>query len=201
MLIFGHRSSNIHTEKISASCVHCGQINSINLTVFSKYAHLFWIPVFPLNKKIVSTCNHCKQTLTAKEMPVSYLNESARVKQAARRPIWQFAGLALIIVLFIIGLVNASKRSSNTKTYLADLHAGDIIEVKTGFRDYTLYKVTRVKTDSVFYLLSNYEVNRQRKLDEILEKADAFSEIESGTTKSELQDQSGKGRIVNVRRE
>ena len=44
-----------------------GHSSTVELSVFQKYAHFFWIPSFPLGKAALNQCSHSKQVLKQKE--------------------------------------------------------------------------------------------------------------------------------------
>src|SRR6185369_8201835 len=99
MIVYGRKATQIAKELIVEKCPNCGTMNSVELYVFQKYAHVFWIPFFPIGKTAVSQCAHCKQSLKLKEMPLELRTAYDHVKQQAKTPIWTFSGLALVVVL------------------------------------------------------------------------------------------------------
>ena len=105
MIIFGTRTAYIKSVKLNnAVCPHCGTGESIVLNIFRKHVHVFWIPFFPLWKKVVSQCQHCKNGLYYNEMPTDLQRESDLVKRDTRGPLWQFSGLAVILVLVLFSV-------------------------------------------------------------------------------------------------
>lgn len=173
MIIYGSRSVKQAVEQLSESCPHCGTSNSIELYVFQKYAHIFWIPFFPMGKTAVSQCNHCKQILKKDEMPSSMLHAYDRIKAKTRVPVWTFAGLALVGALVVVGFVsNKQKDEKNAKLIQAPA-AGDVFEVRTKEGQYTLMKVAEVKGDSLFIQLHQYETNKLKGLADLKRKGDS----------------------------
>ncbi|PID69053.1 MAG: hypothetical protein CR968_00110 [Flavobacteriia bacterium] len=74
---------------------------------FSKYAHIFWIPLFPLFKKGVCECTHCKSTNDKKHMNEELRFAYDNVKLNAKRPFWQWIGLIIIFVVFILPILTS----------------------------------------------------------------------------------------------
>lgn len=100
MIIFGTKTVHINSAQLnSAVCPHCGTKGSVGLSVFRKHVHVFWIPFFPLWKKVVSQCQHCKNALYYSEMPEDLQREADIVKSDTRGPLWQFAGLAIVLAI------------------------------------------------------------------------------------------------------
>jgi len=70
MIIYGTGVKQIKAARLnSVFCPNCGAEGSVIMHVFSRYAHVFWIPLFSLGKRGISECQHCKQALNVKEMP------------------------------------------------------------------------------------------------------------------------------------
>jgi len=93
------------------ACTHCGNTDTLLCSVFSRYFSLFWIPVFPIGKTSVTVCQHCKQTLTSRELPASYQVPVQAIQGRARTPLSSFALLLIagtLVVLFA-GLVAYTK--------------------------------------------------------------------------------------------
>lgn len=198
MIIYGIRNKELIKEHITDKCPDCGTQNSIDMHVFQKYAHVFWIPFFPLGKTGVSQCDHCKQVLKLKEMPSSLANTYENLKSQTKTPIWTFTGLALVAVLITIGIISDKKKDERNAQLILTPRAGDIFEIKTKDNQYTLYKVDQVEGDSIFVQASNYEVNKLTGLND-LKKKDYSSDI-YGFSKTELKEMFNKGEIIDIDR-
>lgn len=177
LFFFGTGNSRVNTVPLpDLVCVHCNTANSLTSTVFSRYFHLFWIPVFPIGKTSVTVCQHCKQTLTTREIPVNYQVPVRAIQAQARTPLTNFALLMLlgvaIIFIFVVG--RTSPRPSSNKVPVATSAAAATGTAENGFRDepvdvgaryrfkagddnrsYGLLQVTKVTTDSVYYNMTN----------------------------------------------
>jgi hypothetical protein len=97
MIIFGSKATNIGNFDVpNSKCEYCQNDSTQRISVFGKYAHIFWIPIFPLGKKAVAECTHCKRTIEQKEFS-SKLNELYQQNQSkAKRPFWHWLGLLLV---------------------------------------------------------------------------------------------------------
>ncbi len=108
MIIFGSRGTHLYSEEVSAiECSHCGQQTKHCISVFGRYAHVFWIPFFPMGKKGVSECNHCMRTLAPNEMSASLKLAYQKVSSATSTPFWYWSGLILVGVLFILPMITS----------------------------------------------------------------------------------------------
>lgn len=109
MIIFGGRASNIGNFDIpNTNCSYCEEGNTQRISVFGKYAHVFWIPIFPIGKKAVAECTHCKRTIEQKEFSPELKSLYQENKNKAKRPIWHWLGLGifglLVALISIIGI-------------------------------------------------------------------------------------------------
>jgi len=109
MIVYGARASRIGNFYLdNTSCEYCKETGKQEVSVFGRYVHIFWIPIFPIGKKAVSECVHCKRTIEQKDFtPELKSNYTSNLSQA-KRPVWHFSGLILIgaFILFstIIGM-------------------------------------------------------------------------------------------------
>jgi hypothetical protein len=109
MIIFGSRASILgNFEASDIKCDYCHEERTQRVSVFGKYAHVFWIPVFPLGKKAVAECMHCKRTIDQKEFSPKLTQIYQEKKAKAKTPIWNWLGLglvgSLIALITVIGI-------------------------------------------------------------------------------------------------
>lgn len=201
MIVYGTRTKQLAKEVLLDKCTNCGTQNSIEFYIFQKYAHVFWIPFFPVGKTAVSQCDHCKQVLKLKEMPSSLKATYENLKAQTKTPIWTFSGLALVAILISIGVVTAQRDDAKNAKLILSPQNGDVFEVKTEDNQYTLYKVDNVKEDSVFLRINEYETNKLSGLNDLKRKGDkAYSEETFQVSKSELKEMLSKGEIMDIER-
>lgn len=198
MIIYGWRTTPIGNEDLGSKCSHCGTMLSVQVFVYQKYAHVFWIPAFPIGKTGGSNCSHCKQTLKPKEMPQDLKLSYDNLRTRSKTPIWTFSGLAIFLLLVSWGIFAARQSAAaNAKMILAP-QPGDVYEVKQGPSSFTLYKVSRVEGDSVHILHNMYESNKRSGLSGLLNKEyDPEPEV---LAKSQLKELFDKGTIDDIRR-
>jgi|LakMenE01Jun11ns_1017448.scaffolds.fasta_scaffold9763771_2 hypothetical protein len=198
MIVYGSRSKELAKDILTDLCPNCGKQNSIDMHVFQKYAHVFWIPIFPMGKTGVCQCDHCKQVLSLKEMPASLVISYNNLKEKAKTPIWMFSGLALLAILITIGIISGKKNDEKNAKLILSPKAGDIFEIKVNNSQYTLYKVNEVLGDSVFVQINDYETNKVTGLNDL--KKEAYSEEVMGFSKAELKQMLEKGEIIDIER-
>ena len=201
MIIYGSKTKQLAKEVLIDKCPHCGTQSSVELYVFQKYAHVFWIPFFPVGKTAVSQCEHCKQVLKLKEMPASLTTAYENLKAQTKTPIWTFSGLALVAVFIALGILNDKKNDEkNAKLVLAP-QSGDIFEIKTRDNQYTLYKVENIEGDSAFIRANQFESNKISGLADLKRKGEgAYSEFVFPVAKTEQKHMLEKGEILDIER-
>jgi hypothetical protein len=201
MIIYGSKTKQLAKEVLIDKCPNCGTQSSVELYVFQKYAHVFWIPFFPIGKTAVSQCDHCKQVLKLKEMPASLTTSYENLKAQAKTPIWTFSGLALFTVLIIVGILNDKKNDEKNARLVLAPQSGDIFEIKTKDNQYTLYKVENIEGDTAFIRVNQYESNKASGLADLKGKGEsAYSEDVYGFSKTELKVMLEKGEILDIQR-
>ncbi len=188
MIIYGTRAVETAKGFAPEKCPNCGAVSSIDMHVFQKYAHVFWIPFFPFSRTGVSQCDKCKQILKLEEMPADLRASYDQLKKQTRTPVWMFAGVALVVMGIIAGVIFDKNQDAKNAKLIMSPQKGDIYEVRTKSSQYTIYKVALVERDSVFLYINNYETNKSSGLNQILMKGDAaFSEEVYGFSKTELK--------------
>ena len=105
MIVYGSKAKLLAKETLFEKCPHCGKPNSVEMHVFQRYAHIFWIPFFPIGKTGASQCAHCKQLLKLKEMPPDLRLAYDNLKAQTKTPIWTWSAAAIIGVLIIYGVI------------------------------------------------------------------------------------------------
>lgn len=176
MIIYGSRSSHLKSVQLTQEhCPNCGNPGTVILSTYARYAHIFWIPIFPLGRLSVSQCQHCKQALEAKQMPAQIRAHHERNLAETKLPIWHFSGLALFMVAITIGVFANKADQEQRAIFLKNPAAGDVYEFKTEGGNYTLFKLQSVTADSVIVTFNNYEVNKITGLTQI-DKEENYSD-------------------------
>jgi hypothetical protein len=202
MIIYGSKATQLAKETGMEGCPSCGTLNSMDLYLFQKHAHVFWIPLFPIGKTGASQCTHCKQVLKRKEMPAAMQLQYDNLKAQSKTPLWTFAGSAVIAVLIVIGIINEAKNDARNARLVVAPQRGDVFNIKTKERQYTLYKVAEVAGDSALIRINHFETNQQSGLEDIKAKGDsAYSNEVYPFSKGELKVMLDNGEILDIERD
>jgi zinc-ribbon family len=202
MIIFGIKASSLFTHKIaSESCTHCGTHDSVNVNVFQRYFHVFWIPFFPIGKTSVTQCDHCRHALRQHEMPASLQNYCKSASAKVKTHIWSFSGLFLFGVLLTCVIISNQQDSRENAAYISAPAQGDIYELKEGEHAFTLLKVENVVKDTVFIHYHQYQVTKSTGLIDLkADKGLEYNPLLVSFSKQALKDMYDKGEILNIDR-
>jgi len=200
MIFYGSKGVHLHSEQVSGvKCSHCEQTSTHTISIYGRYAYVYWIPFFPLGKKGVSECNHCKITLELKEMSESLKLAHQNVKGNAKTPIWHWSGLGLVAVIIGISGFLSAQHDKAAITYIDKPLTGDVYEFKPN-EYYSLLKVTSVDQDSVYVISNDYETERQSDLDDI-DKASNYTTTPYGISKERIKELFESKKILDVNRD
>jgi hypothetical protein len=199
MIIYGHRASHLLTEAVPGSCTSCATPDSRRVSVFGRYAHVYWIPLFPFGKTGVAECGHCRQVLQDKEMDPALKQATQALKQRVRVPIWHFSGLLLLVIAIIGGVIANGKAKKDTQTFIQAPHPGDLYHIRTENGHYSLLKVQDVTGNSVKLLPNNYEMERETEINK-LDKPENYAAEPVELTRYDLKIMLTKEEILEVER-
>jgi hypothetical protein len=172
MLIYGTGTKELATEKLYDPCDRCENHNCVSIVIIQKYAHVFWIPLFPTKKVVVSHCEKCGAEHEKKRFPDKIKVAYATIKLNTKTPIWTFSGLIVIAILIMWGIFSSRQKSAEEANFLNDPKIGDVYEFEIGPSQYSLLKVEEIYTDSVFVLTHEYETDKRRGLSDLSAKGD-----------------------------
>jgi len=201
MIIYGTKAKLLKAEITSDICPNCNTTNSIQMNVFQRWAHIFWIPFFPIGKTGVSQCLHCRQVLKLKEMPASLKLSYDNIKSQTTIPVWTFAGCFLIVIGSIFFYISEKQKAKKVNQWVLSPQKNDIFHIKLKNDHYTLYRVNKVSGDSVYLALNKYESDREDGLDDIAAKGDtAYDNAQQGIAKPFLVEMAKEGAILDIER-
>lgn len=200
MIIYGWKASHLITQT-TGPCPNCQTPKALQLSVFQKYAHIFWIPFFPIGKTATTQCTHCKQVWRLKEMPLELKQSYREIKTHTRIPLWTFLGLGLLLLFISYAVYNSEQHGKQNQAFIQSPQQADIYEYKTSEGKYTLLKVERIAGDTAFILQNKYETNKRSGLYDIKDKGDSVYTVEAyPILKKELANMLTKKEILNIER-
>lgn len=145
MIIFGTRATNIGNFDVpNSKCEYCQNDSTQRISVFGKYAHIFWIPIFPIGKKAVAECTHCKRTIEQKEFSSKLSQLYQENKSRAKRPLWHWLGLLLVAGLFALITIIGLTAEKDPRSELLDIDLKSMTTAPTMETDSISFKIKQL---------------------------------------------------------
>jgi hypothetical protein len=193
MIFYGTKAVHVISANLpTTKCSECNTTGQINMSIFSRHAHVYWIPLFPAGKVAIAQCEHCKKAYKTDEMSQKMLSYVHEIKKEAKTPLWQFTGIGIIAGFVLIAKFVWEPISNKANTLIINNPAvGDVYSVKTE-SGYTTLKLAEVTADSVWYYQNQYGVDKILGIDEIkIEKN--YIELPVGISRKEQKANFAKG--------
>lgn len=171
MVFYGTKSSNIKDGQLrNVTCPHCENNVTMTYSVFGKYAHIYWIPFFPISKEQILECNSCKASYYLKDLPETIKQKFCQdlERNPIKTPIKHFSGLFLAAIGIAIGTFFSFKSDSETKEFAKNPKVGDVFYEKTlksGW--FSTAKLIKVTKDSIYCLENNMQTDQKSSVDKI----------------------------------
>ena len=199
MLIYGTREAHLRTQNIPGQCPYCKTKDNLQMSVYQKYVHVFWIPFFPVTRDFTTRCSHCNQVLQENEVKQYFKDSYIELKSQARIPIWTFTGLGLLALIITNLVISINKDNKQNEEFVKSPQIGDIYEYKTKEGHYTLLKVQRIAGDTIYFLQNHYETNNITGLTKLRDSV--YREENFPFMKVDLLKMLEKNEIIDVDRE
>ncbi|MGB3466960.1 MAG: hypothetical protein WBA74_16895 [Cyclobacteriaceae bacterium] len=201
MIIYGWRASHVKSDiSQTVKCINCQGEKETLFSVFSRYFHIFWIPVLPYGRKGAATCQRCGYEIPSSHMDEDYKRAYRELFQQTSIPFWQFAGSLIIVALVSWAIISNNQKDSDTLTYLQSPVIGDSYYYQNEGGNYSIFKLHRIGTDSIDIHHNDYESTRRSKLYKI-DKPENYTEAYYRFSKDELQAMFDEGKIHSIERD
>lgn len=156
MIIYGTSSKDLGTRKLQgAKCPNC-EATEIHAQAVSRYADVFWIPIFPYSKKLFTVCGNCQQVLEKKQMPAQMKDKLEMEKHHFKTPFYLFSGLIIIALLIGFGVYSSNKHDADIAENVKHLATDNVIVFKEKSKEYSFAKVFEVRNDTIIVNYGQY---------------------------------------------
>lgn len=156
MIIFGTGSKTLGKTKLPfENCPNCDAVD-LHLRCVAKYFHLFWIPMFPTDKRAFIKCHSC--SVDPKITNQKTLDKIKKEKTKFSYPLYLFAGTAALLLLIGYLSFDSYQHDKEVAKNIKNLQSTDVI-VFRGNGIYNFGLVREVREDTIFLNLSNYMFN------------------------------------------
>lgn len=170
MIFYGARSSSIQNGVIkNVDCPHCQANVDMSYSIFGRYVHIYWIPLFPIGKQQILECKTCKASYELKNLPESIKQKfyAEQKLNPAKTPITHFSLLIIVGILVTCGFLYTLKTNSDSKGFAENPQIGDVFFETTDSGKYSTSRVTKVTADSVYVTLNDMEISQKSKISKI----------------------------------
>ncbi|WP_020567404.1 hypothetical protein [Neolewinella persica] len=105
-MIYGTRAKHLGSFQVKEiPCPYCEHTGDQNMSIFGRYAHVMWIPLFPIGKTPIAECVRCKRTYDSTEFSDKMHHIGSELGGRVKPPTWMWAGLILIAGVLVLGVV------------------------------------------------------------------------------------------------
>jgi len=198
IFFYGTKSTVIKNGVLrNITCPHCDANTGMNYSVFGKYVHLYWIPIFSVGKQKILECNSCKSTYELKNLPESIKEKFKKEQEQnpAKTPILHFTLLIIIGLIITYGFYSNFKSGYDSKEFSENPKVGDVYFETTISGKYSTSRVTKVTKDSVYVLLNNIEIGKKSDIS-IINIDKNFTTNTDGYTRKEIMDFVKDGKTI-----
>ncbi len=205
MILYGSKAVHLLTGAGSphTACPVCGTEGEMEYQIFRRHAHIYWLPLFPMNKVGLAQCNHCFKAFEKKEMSEDMLLDYKEVKAEAKGKIWQWTGFFLIVVFGVFAYLSSLQSDAKLNEHLDSPQLGDVYEYRSedevNGKGYSLMKVVEVTDDSVRLVENAYQTNLRSGLDELDVDSNYYNDDSFSVAKEEIRNKYNEGFILDVR--
>ncbi|MBJ6111387.1 hypothetical protein JAO73_20370 [Hymenobacter sp. BT523] len=201
MVIYGYNGAHVRTAPVPGACPSCLAEDSLRASVYSRYAHVYYIPLFPFGKPVAAACANCNLSWDQKELPAQLREPVRALKRETRLPLWTWSGTALLVLGMGWAAVAGTQNSRENDAFLAAPRVGDIYTVRAKNDDpnYSLLKVVAVKGPTVDVVENQFQIDNDHPID-ALNSPGKYGKETFSLSQFELKIMQNKGQLTDVDR-
>jgi hypothetical protein len=175
MIIFGTKVKSIKKGILkNILCQYCDKEYEMEYDFQQKYFHLYYLPFFPLKKKLSVCCENCYSVFEGK-----HINQAIQVKlnrvterYPVKTPIWTFSGIILLTLLVTWAIWQSNRHGVDEANFIKNPKKGDIYFVEHSPKEYTTiystWRVDKVDDQNVYFTYNDTSVTKYTKVFSIL---------------------------------
>ncbi|WP_395044998.1 zinc-ribbon domain-containing protein [Flavobacterium sp.] len=168
IVLIGTNSKIIKNGNISnVNCPNCKINSTLHYSVYSRYTHLTLIPLFPVGKEAVVTCESCNNIIEINSLDDKTISKLYVENNNLKNPIWMFFGSFIIILAIIYGIFNYYKNNNETEIYIKKPMVNDVYAIKDSKGYYYTLRIDAISNDSIFATENDFQVDLPYDIDEI----------------------------------
>lgn len=188
----------IATESIHVKCENCTSTKNQQLIVFQKNAIIWGIPFIATGREGILECPDCKFFIEEKQFDFKTKSQFDELSKQTKTPFKSYLGLTIALSFVAVIVLFKFLGSINTAEYAHNPEKGDVYEVEVD-GSYTVYKIAKIKGDSIYFLVSKYQTDELSGLDKVKSKNQYYEEL-FVVSKKEVKSFYEEGSISSIER-
>ena len=186
---------------IATPCPLCKTPNSLHITVYHQFVG-FIVPLFPLKKTCMADCSSCKGNVEIQYMSPDFYVLYQQLKKDSRTPRRLYIGSLILVIGMVLLCFYFYENSKRVNSIIKLPQKNDLFEIVQPSGNYTLYKVARVKGDTVLFSVNKYEVTENESINDLYEKfgKDFDNHKTMVLTKLQLLQMHSRGEVFDAQR-
>ena len=102
---FGTQKVAIGTEEVFVRCPSCGKNSPADILVMSCYFHIYYIPVFPIEKEVSVICKECGMKRYNLPFDADIINNYEEIKSKFMHPWYTYSIIGAFLLLILLGIL------------------------------------------------------------------------------------------------
>jgi hypothetical protein len=198
LFLIGTRDSNIKNGiLLDETCPKCKTENELYFSIYRKYTHLTFIPLFPVGKSVFIKCYDCQENLDYED-----LFESSQLKLRNEKldsSIWMYSGVVILALFLIFTANNYFDKKNETALLIKNPIEGDIYNLKLSNGYYSNMRIDKVTHDSIYTTHNDFDAYMPYEADD-LDKAENYSDRKVSYSKTAIMKLYENDEIIKIRR-
>lgn len=169
-------------------------------SVYSKYTHITLIPLFPVGKYAVVTCENCNEIIELDNLDENTVTKLASENTKLKSPIWMFFGSFVLLCSILFGCYTYFKADAKTDLFIQNPTSKDVYYVKDDKGYYYTFRIDSVSNDKIFATENEYQVDLPYEIDEI-NKTENYLKNTLNYSKKEILTLYKNDKIISIKRD
>ncbi len=115
-IIYGRANMKIGFGEEMTRCPYCESDSTADVFVYGTYFHIFWLPMFPVNKDVNLTCHRCGGKRVGLIFNKNLFKYPNHLNHSYRYKWYSYIGLALVLSPFAMVLAGILIESFSSAT-------------------------------------------------------------------------------------
>ena len=105
---FGLAKTVIGIDEVLVKCPCCDKSSWADLMVESSYLHIYWLPIFPVDKVANLICTECGLKRYGLSFDSNFIPTYQEIKHKFRHPIKTYIPLLVLAFLIIVSVITTT---------------------------------------------------------------------------------------------